>query len=355
MSCCVLQERGHLRMLNWFKGSITRKIFGIAILAVLLLVLFLGIIYLVVDSIMGQTGDLQESIPTISQEELIDEIGELDEQETDPIFEKAEDIFKGKDVVNILLVGQDRRENQKRQRSDAMIMCTINRSTKTLTMTSFLRDVWVYIPDRYNQRLNVPYLLGGFPLLNETLQYNFGVSADYNVEVDFSGFQQSVDLVGGVDVQLTAAEAKYLNKVRNPELHDYSQWNLTEGMNHLNGSQALAYSRIRKLDSDFGRTNRQRTVLSALLEKVRDLDSVQLYNLAKNILPLVSTDFETSQVVGLILAMVPMLNEIEIVPQQIPLNGEYSYGSKKGASVIILSKKNLNKAKELLTETMKEE
>ena len=86
-----------------------------------------------------------------------------------------------------MLVGQDRRTNQgtKPQRTDAMILCSINTKKKTITMTSFMRDVWVYIPDHYNQRLNIPYKLGGFPLLNETLDYNFGVSADYNVEIDF--------------------------------------------------------------------------------------------------------------------------------------------------------------------------
>lgn len=342
-------------MLKWFKATTPRKILGVAIILILVLGLLLGCAYLFLDSVVRKTEKLELTVPTLTPEEEASEIGSLEEQEIDPIFSQAEDIFKGKDVVNILLVGQDRREGQKRQRSDAMIMCTINRSTKTFTMTSFLRDVWVYIPDKYNQRLNVPYLLGGFPLLNKTLQYNFGVSADYNVEIDFSGFQQAVDLVGGVDIELTAAEAKHLNKKRNPELGDYSEWNLTKGMNHLNGSQALAYSRIRKIDSDFSRTNRQRVVLNALLEKSKQLDAMELYNLAQSILPLVRTDLETPQVLGLITDVFPILDEMEVVSQRIPLKGQYSYAKKKGASVIELSKKNLKAAKELLTETMREE
>ena len=341
-------------MLNWFKGSLFRRIIGIAILVILILALILGGIYLWLDSVVGQTSDLEETVQTLSSEELASELGEPDEEEIDPIFEQAEDIFKGKDVVNILLVGQDRREHQKRQRSDAMIMCTINKSTKTLTMTSFLRDVWVYIPDHYNQRLNVAYLLGGFPLLNETLQYNFGVSADYNVEIDFSGFQKVIDLVGGVDIELTAAEVKYLNKYANREFGDHTEWNLKKGMCHLDGAQALAYSRIRKIDSDFSRTNRQRKVLKTLLEKAKLLDAKELYSLANSVLPLVRTDLDTPQVLGIIMDVFPVLGEMNVVSQRIPLKGQYSYAKKKGASVIVLSKKNVEAAKKLLAETMKE-
>ena len=346
--------KGMCFMLNWFKGSLFRKIIGIAILVILILALVLGGLYLWLDSFVGKTGGLEPTVPTLSSEEEASELGEPDDNELDPIFEQAEDIFKGKDVVNILLVGQDRRAHQKRQRSDSMILCTINRSTKTLTMTSFLRDMWVYIPGKYNQRLNVPYLVGGFPLLNETLQYNFGVSADHNVEIDFSGFQQVIDLVGGVDIELTSAEAKHLNKNANREFKDGTEWNLKEGLNHLDGAQALAYSRIRKIDSDFSRTNRQRVVLSTLLEKAKQLDALELYNLAKSIMPLVRTDLDTPEILGLIVDVFPVLGEMEVVSQRIPLKGQYSYANKKGASVIVLSEKNMQAAKELLTETMKE-
>ena len=341
-------------MLNWFKANTFRKILGIAIIIIIILALIFAGAYIWLDSTISKTGNLDESIETIPYEELVTEIGEPEDLETDPIVDQAEDIFKGKDVINILLVGQDRREGQKRQRSDSMILCTINKSTKTLTMTSFLRDIWVYIPDKYNQRLNVPYLLGGFPLLNKTLQYTFGVSADYNVEVDFSGFRKVVDLVGGVDIELTSAEAGYLNKIGDTDLEGKENWTLKKGVNHLDGSQALAYSRIRKIDSDFSRTNRQRTVINALLEKAKQLDPLELYNLANAVLPLVRTDLETPQVLSLIADMLPVLDELQVVSQRIPVKGQYSYANKGGRSVIVLSEKNLEKAKELLTETMKE-
>ena len=342
-------------MLKWFRATTPRKILGIAIIVVLVIALLLGVAYLLLDSFVGKTEPLDVTVPTLSAEEEASEVGAPEEQEVDPIFSQAEDIFKGKNVVNILLVGQDRREDQKRQRSDSMIMCTINRSTKTISMTSFLRDMWVYIPGKYNQRLNVAYKLGGFPLLNETLKYNFGVSADYNVEIDFFGFQQAIDLLGGVDIDLTAAEAKYLNKKGFKEFGDRTIWDLQEGVNHLDGAQTLQYARIRKIDSDFKRTKRQRSVLEQLLDKAKELEPTELYNLATSILPLLRTDLKTSHVVGMIVDVLPILDEMKVVSQRIPMKGQYSYGNKNGASVIVLSEKNLKAAKELLAETMKEE
>ena len=152
----------------------------------------------------GQTGDPQDSG---------DFSGEHKIPETISASDRAETIFQDKDIINILLLGQDcwEYDGDSPQNTDAMIMCTINKKTGTLTMTSFLQDLWVYIPGHYNQRLNMPYRLGGFPLLNKTFDYNFGVSPDYNVEIDFSGFMEVIDLVGGVEIQLTEAEARYLN------------------------------------------------------------------------------------------------------------------------------------------------
>ena len=176
------------------------------ILSILLICSVAVLIFM--DSILGDIGRLNE-VETLSPEEMESLVGDATD-ETTPEHEKADEILPAEGVVNILLVGQDRRpgEAAKRSRTDAMILCTINKSTKTLTMTSFMRDVWVHIPGYYNNRLNVPYAKGGFKLLNETLDYNFGVSADYNVEIDFAGFMEAIDAVGGIEIELTSAEAK---------------------------------------------------------------------------------------------------------------------------------------------------
>lgn len=335
------------------KKKLTGKKKLLITLAVILSVLLICsvAVFIFVDSILGDLGRL-DSNSTLSPEELESLVGDAT-GDTIPDYNKAEPILKGNDVINILLVGQDRRSGEaKRTRSDAMILCTINTSENTLTMTSFMRDLWVYIPDHYNNRLNVPYAKGGFKLLNQTLEYNFGISADYNVEIDFNGFMEAIDAVGGVEIELTSAEANYLNDRGNWDLEENQNWNLKKGVNLLNGSQALAYSRIRKIDSDFRRTERQRVVLTALLEKAETLSVTELYDLVKRIVPMLATDMTGNQIWGLVLEMLPMLSDLNVVSQRIPLDGKYSYANKNGASVITLSAKDLEAVRELLTQTM---
>lgn len=333
------------------KRKAWKKILVIVSVVFAVVALVLGGIYFWLDSLIGMTGDLNNADETYSAEEL-ETLFAGEEPETNPVFQQAENVSQDKNVLNILLVGQDKRPGQKRQRSDAMILCTINFDTKTLTLTSLMRDLWVYIPDHYNQRLNVPYKIGGFPLLNETLDYNFGVSADYNVEVDFTGFREVIDMVGGIDVELTASEASYLNKVGNKEFKDHTVWTLKKGMNHLDGTQALAYARIRKIDSDFARTNRQRTVINLLLEKARGMDATSLYNMAKAILPMLNTDIKTSQVLEIILDVAPIIGELKVISQRVPMDNQYYLTSKNGASVIAMKKDQLEANKELLKKTM---
>lgn len=334
------------------RKSLKRLVIVLSIILAILLVAAAAI-YFVTDSFLGDIGQL-DSHPTLSQDQLASEFGDDDLSETDPMSEHAQTIFSGDDVVNILLVGQDRRGGDSPQRTDAMILVTINKAKKTITMTSFMRDLWVYIPEHYNQRLNVPYMLGGFPLLNDTLNYNFGIKADYNVEIDFSGFMKAIDVVGGVNIELTSAEAKYLNKWGNWDVEENQHWKLKEGANLLTGSQALAYSRIRQIGSDFGRTNRQRTVLNALIDKVKTSSVTELYALAKEIIPLIRTDMDTNQIFGLIMDMVPMLPDMQIVSQRIPMDEEYTSANKNGASVIVLKPEQLEKNIQLIVDTVSE-
>lgn len=237
-------------------------------------------------------------------------------------------------IVNILLIGQDARPGEDTQRSDSMILCSFNKNTKTLTMTSFLRDMYVTIPGYWNDKLNHSYRYGAiygdgaFKLLDETLEYNFGVQIDGNVEVNFTGFVDVIEAVGGVDIYLTSDEADYING------SGYS--NLVEGMNHLDGDQALTYARIRYLDSDFGRANRQRTVLMALLDKIKTLSITEMNSLLMELLPLVTTDMSNSEIIGYALELFPMLTDATIVNQQIPAEGTYELGWTNDMSVIFV-------------------
>ena len=157
-------------------------------------------------------------------------------------------------------------------------------------------------------------------MLDQCLLENFGVQVDYNVEIDFVAFAEVVDIMGGVDIQLTKAEASHLNKKNN--------WNLSEGMNHLDGEQALAYARIRKIDNDFYRTNRQRTVMNALLEKCRSLSVTELNELLQTILPMVTTDMGYDVITEYAFEILPLISELQIFDQAIPAEGTYYYANK---------------------------
>ena len=131
-----------------------------------------------------------------------------------------------------------------------------------------------------------------------------------------------IDAAGGVDIELTADEAWYMNTTDWDGLDCYG-WALTEGWNHLNGDQALAYSRIRYIDTDFARNNRQRTVLNALFEKCKGMNLIELNDLLTAVLPLITTDMSNSEITGYALELFPMLSGLSMVSQQIPAEDTY--------------------------------
>lgn len=240
--------------------------------------------------------------------------------------EEAETIENSDDIINILLIGQDRREGQGRSRSDTIILVTVNKPAKTLTLTSFMRDLYVQIPGRNDNRINVPYVLGGMKLLDSTLQRNFGVNVDGNIEVDFFGFIDIVELMGGIEIELTEAEANYMNENFSWDVDDGSDknWNLTAGVQKLTGSQALSYARMRKVgNSDYQRTERQRLVLSKLIEKAKSLSVAELNLLMQHALPMITTDMDNAQILSYAWELFPMLPELQVQTLRIPVDGGY--------------------------------
>lgn len=231
-------------------------------------------------------------------------------------------------IVNILLVGQDRRPGEGRARSDSMILCSFNKTKGTIQMISFLRDLYVPIPGGYmDNRLNAAYAMGGFELLDDTLETDFGIRIDANIEVDFSGFTKVVDVLGGVDINLTQEEADWMN------MGTYK--GLTAGLNHMDGETALSYSRIRYLDSDFYRTGRQRNVLMAMLDSVRNIDLATAKNLVDELFPLVTTDMTNTQILEYLTTLFPMLPGAEVNSFHIPSDDGFYYASIRGMSVVV--------------------
>ena len=308
----------------------------LAVIVLLLAILAVGaVIYM--RSLLGMVNQVDETNPTVSttaatvpeDTDATDETAEETPTETE---ETWPEIVSTQNVTTFMLVGQDGRYGEESKLSDTMIMCTINRETKTLTMTSILRDCYVPLPAYAGHgaglnRINVCYNLGyqwtgsskgGMEMLALCVEQNFGIPIDHTIEVDFVAFEKIVDLLGGVEIELTEAEAKYMT-----ESVGYIG-DMEPGLQTLNGLEALAYARIRKIDAngDFSRTNRQRTVINSLLHKCAQMNLWDLHKLATEILPLITTDMTTDEMSNYIFEFLPMLKGLNIVSQQIPLDKE---------------------------------
>lgn len=235
---------------------------------------------------------------------------------------------EGSGLINILLVGQDRREENEPARADSIILCSFRPESKTITITSFLRDLYVQLPGQDGNRLNAAYAFGGMPMLKQTLQDNLGIYTDGCIDVDFSQFSGIIDTLGGVEMELRQDEAEAVNRTVPGDLE--------EGTHLLTGSQALAYSRIRNLDSDgdFSRTGRQRKLLSSLLDSYRDAGLLKILSAIADTLPLISTDLDKKEILFLAAKLFPLLEDPVVVSQRIPADGTYSYSTIRNMEVL---------------------
>lgn len=243
-------------------------------------------------------------------------------------------------VVNILLIGNDSRENGEDGRSDAMILISISSRTKSIYMTSLLRDMYVEIPGHDGNRLNAAYSFGGPELLMETVEQNLDITVNRYIQVNFEAFAGLVDAVDGVDLELTTEEIEYVNGylVEYNMLTDRPQGtdNMDpsfSGMVHLNGPQALAYCRNRYLGTDFGRTERQRKVLTEVIRKLPKAVFSNGGELADGLLPNLTTNLTQGECFRLSL-MAGRLLTYDIISDNIPQPGTYKDATIRKMSVL---------------------
>jgi len=254
-------------------------------------------------------------------------------------------------VFRMLLIGTDAYTVKQEGRSDTMILLQVDTRTRDIKMISFLRDLYVRIPGHGKTRLNAAYVYGGVNLLKQTLEDNFGVTVDRTLSVNFSLMVELIDRIGGVPVDVSERERKQLNSI----LKFYNTHNgykerdqlLTEsGVQRLTGKQALCYSRIRKIDSDFARTSRQRKVLEGVYQRVKELDGLTLASILTETIAQVKTDMTLADAVALVPVLLK-LNDVEFDELTIPVNNGYNSETISGMMVLV---PNLEKNQDRIAE-----
>lgn len=249
----------------------------------------------------------------------------------------------GMDIINVLVVGDSSREDEEAKLADTIMLVTVNKMAKTVTLTSFLRDTYVDLPDymghscgwyRINAANNLGYKWGGpggaMEMNNLTLEKNFGVKVDYNVVVDFDGFMNAINILGEIPMELTQAEADYINKTLNKAL-GYSAYNYQEvyedgsTYTYMGGWECLTYARMRKAagdgNSDIKRTERQRKLISAIFQKVKNSSLKTLMEFAKEIMQQVTTNMTDDEILTCMWEILPLLPELTIESQRMPAEG----------------------------------
>lgn len=258
------------------------------------------------------------------------------------VFLDSSSLMQSPMVQNILLIGVDRRNPDDSSRSDTMLLVSVNSATRKIKLTSFMRDSYVYIPEmKTNAKLNAACTRGGAQTVMDTIEYNFNIRIDHYMMVDFTMFEDIIDGLGGVNVAVTEKEAVYMRDI--VHLH-----RVVSGESvHLNGNEALWYCRIRKLDSDFMRTGRQRKVMTALINKCKRTNPVELYKLMGDIVSRVETDMSPLSLTWLAVNGLIRYLHYDIEQGSVPADGTWKSKSINGQSVLSL---DLNKNVKYLEE-----
>lgn len=240
----------------------------------------------------------EEDDDIILEDVNLDEDIKQELQENDALIElnaHNNEIWYSDDIINILIMGIDGGNSKfPYGRSDAMIVASINKNTKKIKLVSVSRTAYVAIDGYSNTRLNHAHGYGGAQLAMRTIEDNYKIRIDNYVSTTFSAFQRMIDAIGGVDITFTAAEAEALKDKIISTGYAYQG----KGTYTLNGPLALEYVRLRKIDSDRERTQRQRNVLEAIARKARNMNIFELNNMLNNVLPYITTDLSKSDIVA---------------------------------------------------------
>lgn len=230
--------------------------------------------------------------------------------------------------INFLVMGSDQRINDGGFRTDAIILVSMNKETKSVSMISFPRDLYVYMPGWTHERINTAMFHGGFDLVSKTMQYNFGIVPKYYILVNFEAFQEMIDKLGGIEVEV-ASTFKDL-------YYDGNYKRIPAGTAHMNGATALWYARSRQTSNDFDRTRRQQEVLHAIVKRLVSLDAIEN---AKEIYDIFITNVTTNLAWSDITTLIPLavqLTDTSKIQRYVIGPGEvYDWITPGGAMVLV--------------------
>ena len=248
-----------------------------------------------------------------------------------------------KDVVNILLIGCDKRKNETEPgRSDTTMIATIDVKHGKLKLTSLVRDMYIDVPGYGSHKFNAAYSYGGVQLVYKTIAENFGIKLDGYVEVDMAAFRDVVDLLGGVEMDLTEAEADFLQRAYINSKH--GEKNVRAGINMLTPYQALAYCRIRQdVSGEFGRTDRQRKLLISIYNELKEEDLMTISHICMKSLKHVKTDLNQKEITSLLYTIVSM-GASDIEQLRIPYEGSYEAGRLSNGAWVMQTDLEKNRA-----------
>ncbi len=286
-----------------------------------------GVLILILLSIVFMFGLLWKNLNKIHREDKCEQI-------------KDEGVFSDEEILNILLIGEDRRPGEERTRSDSMIIMTIDKENKVIKLTSLMRDLYVQIPEYSYNRMDTAYTVGGIPLLEATIEQNFNIDIDGSIEVDFSGFRGVIDNIGGIELNIAKDEIDVLNSYIqecNKIFGEKENSNLINqpGLQKLNGLQVLAHSRSRYIENgDFGRTERQREILVAVSKQIKNLGLCDIWETTDTVLPLLTTDMNNIELLKLCIS-IGKTGISNIETHNIPVEGSFEFDNIEGVDVII--------------------
>lgn len=327
------------------RGKIAIRV--ISSIAIVVILISLGVVAYINHMLGLVTYVDSDSNKTVKQIEVIGEakgkpneepieIEEADIKEVNNEDVEIVEAIKEENVYNFLICGIEALGGG-RGRTDSVLIGTIDVDNKSIKLTSLLRDTYVKIEGHKENKLNASYSSGGMPLLMDTIQQNFGVKIDGYITVNFDGFKDVIDALGGVDIELTKREAEYLNKTN--YIADKAYRNVVSGKQTLNGEQALGYSRVRYVkasngqSNDFGRTYRQRALMQSIFNKYKSKNIIEIIGLLPNLLKLVTTDLTKNEVVKYAKAVITMgMDEIEM--NRVPSDSMYENRKVNNKSVL---------------------